>query len=54
MILVILFIMVNFLILVNLVDLVSLVILVNHLVITWGGGVNLVNVENHWGFLWFG
>ena len=41
--------MFNFPILVNLFDLVSLVILVNHLVITWGGGgVNLVNVENHW------
>ena len=42
--------MVNFLILVNLFDLVSLVILVNHLVITWGGAVNLVNIENQWCF----
>ena len=49
MILVILLVMFNFLILVNLVDLVSLVILMNHLVITLGeGGVNLVNLENHW------
>ena len=46
--LVIMLVMFNFQILVNLVDLVSLVILMNHLVVTGGGCVNLVNLENHW------